>query len=135
MSGLHFRDRNSPALSPCYRSKIGNIINNLPPASSHLVHVGGGRLADWTMMILSDGNRLECTVTNYLAPALLLCWGALAGAQLGSDGFYLFGGNFRNIGGSGGRHHGLMDLHLAEGTEGTGRIKVFNFIVIRLRCN
>ena len=63
---------------------------------------------------------------------LSCCVSTSAGAQLGSDGFYLFRGKFRNIGGSGGRHHGLLDLHLAKGT---GRIKVFNFIVIRLRCN
>ena len=84
------------------------------------------------LTIFSDGKTVQYSVTNYLAPSPLLCRPALVGAQLGSDGFYLFRGKFRNIGGSGGRHHGLMDLHLAKGT---GRIKVFNFIVIRLRCN
>ena len=42
------------------------------------------------LTIFSDGKTVQYSVTNYLAPSLLLCRPALVGAQLGSDGFYLF---------------------------------------------
>ena len=103
MSGLHFRDRDSPALSPYYLSKIVKLINNLH--CSPLLVDGCGSVAH--EMIFSDGSRVHYSVSNYLAPALLLCREALAGAQLGSDGFYLFRGKFRNIGDTGG-HRGAV---------------------------